>query len=937
VPRFVYAHIHSPIACLHEKMACEMDEAGLLNSMTDEGLAETCKRLQRSCNDMAMLLQELEQEQDMLHRDQDRMHQRIRKLTPQADKSKSEWSMIWNMFSDVDKKLEVSKIIQAKEERQASKRRRWSSPSQTPTKNSEENDDEKDHGPFSDANMKLSWGRDVTLGALRQASSKGLDAVALGCWIHAALLAEPVAEAEALPESAELWAAQVAAAASVAVQVHSSFPGLSPANSSRQPFDSPRASVRRPSKLETQAVAGSEAGAGAILSWVADWASRPGVGLAEVPYRGEALGVRVQQLTVVLQRTSTEQKWGLRWVREGFFQNKERIVDLVAPDSVAALWNQQQVELGEKDRCICPQDHLTSVNGKTGKDEMTAELGGREVVLEFHRFVKDMQQPRPADPGGQLLDPQSAGPTATANSGFHPPARGAFHTAFSAYLQNVSPALKQEEEKAPARTSGAQSAEGAHVPDSDDCKPETRESSNLSQRDTEAPGLANETSHSSQSTSSSVALAKDIVPSKVPHSLIVQVLSLGTGSIRLSWLFDWDAVSEDLAHCGNGSRCFEVVQRCDGKEEGEVRHFSARASMNLQLPTGHRYTFEVRAALTDASSGIGSSAANPQLIWVSQPSLSATADVRDNAGVSAQPMPDAMSSSAVMVQPCSPSKGGVASRLGCFLAKKPMMGQSGTTSAPSSSMSSSAPVERPTPSTVNSECVSHLRTSVNPLTTAKPRVVTVGLLNPEAEKRDIADRLQIRRGGPSGPKSEAQQDFEIQRTDNTDADDAGELQRLMHALGTLEKTQASKLKTDTGEFIAEEGSHDLKQRLEPGMDEIGPCETGWASFESPWLPPERCDKDAVPEQHDSCDTTQATNALQVEKCTHTLRVQLADGKVAVLDFREKDDLHASVHTFVVNSGIRDILEQPLLDRATVMMESGRSEDQVDIIDLIDAM
>merc|ERR1719359_2584819 len=115
-------------------MVCEMDTAGLLNSMTNEQLMETCKRLQRSCEDMSTLLNEFEQEQEMLLREQDRMHSRIEKVTSQVEASKrqEDRGIIWSFINEVDNRLEISKIFEAQAQRQAAKRRTYSAFRPTP-------------------------------------------------------------------------------------------------------------------------------------------------------------------------------------------------------------------------------------------------------------------------------------------------------------------------------------------------------------------------------------------------------------------------------------------------------------------------------------------------------------------------------------------------------------------------------------------------------------------------------------------------------------------------------------------------------------------------------------------------------------------------------------------------------------------------------------
>jgi len=75
--------------------------------------------------------------------------------------------------------------------------------------------------------------------------------------------------------------------------------------------------------------------------------------------------------------------------------------------------------------------------------------------------------------------------------------------------------------------------------------------------------------------------------------------------------------------------------------------------------------------------------------------------------------------------------------------------------------------------------------------TAKPLVVVGGNLDPAAEKRNIADRLQLRRAGCVAVSLEATANLERQRSLSMDSDDEGSLMRWSTALSTLEKAVAS--------------------------------------------------------------------------------------------------------------------------------------------------
>lgn len=110
-----------------------------------------------------------------------------------------------------------------------------------------------------------------------------------------------------------------------------------------------------------------------------------------------------------------------------------------------------------------------------------------------------------------------------------------------------------------------------------------------------------------------------------------------------------------------------------------------------------------------------------------------------------------------------------------------------------------------------------------------PRVIAAGPCDPESEKREIAQRLQVRRGGPvhvdvgrGTPPSNAARNSPSQF--GAPEEDDGELRRLAKALGSLERT-ASMLQSEgesRGE-LAQEGVHELRRRLE---DCDGPTEHG---------------------------------------------------------------------------------------------------------------
>jgi len=186
--------------------------------------------------------------------------------------------------------------------------------------------------------------------------------------------------------------------------------------------------------------------AGGAIQWVAELATGAGgVGAEPCASRGEAStvgeagGGGVSAQIVVLQRKTDKQLWGLAWFKDGFERKGERIVEKTMKGSVAECWNRQQEQVGHPERCIQPLDRLVSVNGKTGREEIKAELASQEVVLEFHRAVphKEMSSspaaaPPSRNPSGELRSASPASPRRDNR-------RASFQDAFSAYLQAVGP------------------------------------------------------------------------------------------------------------------------------------------------------------------------------------------------------------------------------------------------------------------------------------------------------------------------------------------------------------------------------------------------------------------------------------------------------------------------------------------------------------------
>jgi hypothetical protein len=99
----------------------------------------------------------------------------------------------------------------------------------------------------------------------------------------------------------------------------------------------------------------------------------------------------VSCFTVVLTRTQQE-KWGFAWDKYRFYAQEQRVVDRLAPGSIAARWNDSARANGQADRCILHGDRLLCANGRTVARDVAKALEANEVVLEFERPASSAQQ-----------------------------------------------------------------------------------------------------------------------------------------------------------------------------------------------------------------------------------------------------------------------------------------------------------------------------------------------------------------------------------------------------------------------------------------------------------------------------------------------------------------------------------------------------------------
>ncbi|CAE8686313.1 unnamed protein product [Polarella glacialis] len=1004
------------MACVMDEgrraMACAMDEAGLLNSMTTEELTVTCERLQRSCKDMEMLLNEFNQEQALLRREQDRIHRHVDKATLAIAEGQKDRGFIGNLLNGIELQLEasnmLSNIFRAKEEQKAAKRRRWPSSAEKkknsgPKIEAEEQQDDEACGPFSAASIQIC---NQTL----EAHLKDQGMSELAGWVRDTMCGDPVAEAEALPESAELWASSLAASGAFRMQDStpnrmwntpsaSSVEGLTnrvsffndmpslPASSPRlwaEPAPLVKSKSFGPDGYQVAPEAGEESTfetlvgsalgvvsqhvaqqvaaaqqvaqqaqqvaqqarvaarggaegsgsdlpsapsfsrklqeAGVVFGWVQDWAAgtaepstlRPG---------GFPPGVELTAFTVVLQRATDGHKWGLAWFKDGFNQNRDRVVESLVPDSLAELWNREQEQAGHPERCIKPFDRLVCANQKSDPNEMTSELAGKRVVLEFQRVTRREQVKVPEDSSHNVS-------VAVAPSVSHAPStpsrdngQGSFQAAFSAYLQKKAPSSFSVDgtEKKPTYAEAEVARKQSEAPPA--AQQERQE-----QHEPPVPVASRVALELASLAADEPAPAVSRISQEEPYAFVAQVLSRGAGSVRLTWLFDWETAATELAAEEWALRGFQVLQSSGDSEEEVCR--CDKPPADLQLSVGKRYQFRVRATITDSRGGSGECP-----LWSSPDSVAVFADLRGAApfgssvssrgpaAASSEPSSSATelqaeatlatASAAGVVKQPSP-KATVASKFGSFLAQRPTPGSSPAAS-PTSPSSGSAGGRIVMGGSASSAAAS----MSNPLVSAQPRVSMARPHDPAAEKWEMQERLRLRSGQPGNRQSTSTLDLRP-RSHSFDSDDEDSLAKISSALSNLERTQAA-AKLRESEAIAQEGHHKMLQRLDAGDG----SQEAVLRVTQP-----------VTQPSSSADTVENGADLagsQIQDCR--LNVQLADGHAAVLEIRAGEDLARAVTAFVAKHNIRDVCEQPLLDRAMQLSHSG-GEDSVDIIDLL---
>jgi len=410
-------------------------------------------------------------------------------------------------------------------------------------------------------------------------------------------------------------------------------------------------------------------------------------------------------------------------------------------------------------------------------------------------------------------------------------------------------------------------------------------------------------------------LLEEPAAKETPFGLVVQVLSLGAGTLRLSWRFDWTVAPAEFLEEPGFVRSFEVIRQRLGDPPEEVRSSCRQALLKLDVPVGFRYGFVVRAVIKDMAKQ------EDDVEWASEASQPVTADFRGQSrpgGVNSVGVPSTAAAAAATRGDGTRSLPGsaplprppraVASGLGAFLQQgsrptaatdlRPL-----DTSGEGNEVSASNEVPDPVAEAVEraSSTSSPEKTPAvvmgpvaDPLTTAKPLVVVGGNLDPAAEKRSIAERLRLRRVGGVAALLEATANLERQRSFSMDSDDEGSLMRLSSALSTLEKTAASQ-----------------SQRRSDAAGSATDKDSG-GNEELVHLP-------KSPE----------------ERTIFRLNVKLSDDNASEIEFCDRDELPAAVQRFVEQHKIKELFAGPLLERAEAMLRSGTTADSVDVVDLVE--
>jgi hypothetical protein len=471
-------------------------------------------------------------------------------------------------------------------------------------------------------------------------------------------------------------------------------------------------------------------------------------------------------------------------------------------------------ESGHPDKCVKPSDRLVSVNGKTSVKEMTAELAHKEVRLEFTRSLQQREAAQDASPVQQWQPPANARLAAAKvpqGTVVQTPLRGLdsqkakFGEALPAYLEACNPPDKKafglgDDLDEPWCGTDVQDFEELLKPDAKEeflSKADWESGSDTTAQDFQEPlklGAKEEFTSNADWEFGSDTTADELearIARETPCSVVVQVLSLGAGTLRLSWCFDWTVAPADFLEEPGFLRSFEVIRQRRGDAPEEVRTSCKQALLKLDVPVGFCYSFVVRAVIRDVAKN------GDDVAWASESSQPVAADLRGQSrpgghkGVGPPHTVDAAAMRGTVQLPRPPQA--VASGLGAFLQKvsRPPAAAADVRPLDTSDVSIEA-AERVSSASSPEKAPAVVMGPVIDLSmTAKPLVVVGGNLDPAAEKRNIADRLQLRRAGCVAVSLEATANLERQRSLSMDSDDEGSLMRLSTALSTLEKAVAS--------------------------------------------------------------------------------------------------------------------------------------------------
>lgn len=362
--------------------------------------------------------------------------------------------------------------------------------------------------------------------------------------------------------------------------------------------------------------------------------------------------------------------------------------------------------------------------------------------------------------------------------------RAKFQEAFSSYLQQKAPELQSPEKLsrappisvAPPRAAAPEDPEPPSPPPA----PPTRQA--LLQ---EALGASEEDEE-----------VEALEPCAVPYGVLAQVTSLAGGSVRLSWLFDWESAPGEIAGEEWALRGFEVQAHSEEDSESlEVLSFS-KSPATFELPAGQRYRLQVRAILSDSRQS-GAAAT-----WTSALSSAVSADLRAptspvKASQATSPMSHSSEASAKtpsLQVPKAKARGRVAANFGAFMAA----------ATPGTSAPNTAAAKVVMGGSVRQQA------RPDPLVANNPRVVAAGPADAASEKAEMAERLRKRGQSGIGETSNAHEMHP--RSSSFDSDDES-LAKLSMALRSLEKNTAAREKRQLQE-VASEAAHQLPERLE---------------------------------------------------------------------------------------------------------------------------